>query len=63
MKFRRVFPLGVRIWRWWCDVGPKNRVGGTVGGSFALRRLRDRYDAYYEESALSDVTTLVEGGY
>ncbi len=37
------FPLGVRFWRWWCEHGLKNRSGGTVGGSFLLRRLRHLY--------------------
>ncbi len=45
MQVRRVFPAGVRAWRWWCDVGPKNRCGGTVGGSFLMRRVRDFYRA------------------
>ena len=33
----------IRLWRWWCKNGPKNRDGGTIGGSFMMRRLRDLY--------------------
>ena len=36
-------PVAIRAWRWWCAVGPRDKRGGTIGGSFLMRRLRDFY--------------------
>jgi FkbM family methyltransferase len=33
----------VRLWRWWCAHGLQSSSGGTRGGSFLMRRLRDLY--------------------
>ena len=43
MKVVCHFPLGVHMWRWWCENGLKHKSVGTIGGSFLLRRLRHLY--------------------
>jgi FkbM family methyltransferase len=43
VNYRADLPFEVRLWRWWCQNGPKNAEGGTIGGSFLLRRLCDLY--------------------
>lgn len=36
-------PLLVRSWRWWCEYGPRRASGGTIGGSFLFRLLKEFY--------------------